>query len=105
MPALNCTARTCVYNKNEYCSKEDIQVGGTTAKTVDETCCNSFVERKAGMENAVDTGCGCKTIQVDCKAGECTFNNDKKCEANQITITGASACKCDETCCGSFSKR
>ena len=56
MPALNCTARTCVYNKNEYCSKGDIQVGGTTAKTVDETCCNSFVERKAGMENAVDTG-------------------------------------------------
>ena len=37
MPALSCTAKTCVYNKNEYCSKGDIQVGGTTAKTVDET--------------------------------------------------------------------
>ena len=25
MPLLSCTARTCLYNKNEYCSKGDIQ--------------------------------------------------------------------------------
>ena len=102
MPALSCTAKTCVYNKNEYCSKGDILVDGDTAKTADETCCRSFVERKGSAKNSVESGCGCKTIQVDCKACECTFNKQEKCHADKITITGASACQCDETCCGSF---
>ncbi|MFR5335004.1 MAG: DUF1540 domain-containing protein [Blautia producta] len=105
MPALSCTAKTCVYNKNEYCSKGDILVDGDTAKTADETCCRSFVEKKGSAKNSVDTGCGCKTIAVDCKACECTFNKQEKCHADKITITGTSACKCDETCCGSFQRQ
>ena len=43
MPLLNCTARTCVYNKEEYCSKGDIVVDGSNAKVADETCCSSCV--------------------------------------------------------------
>ena len=46
MPLLSCTARTCLYNKNEYCSKGDIQVDGPNAQRPDETCCKSFVEKK-----------------------------------------------------------
>ena len=48
MPLLSCTARTCLYNKNEYCSKGDIQVDGPNAQRPDETCCKSFVEKKEG---------------------------------------------------------
>ena len=29
MPALSCSAMTCVYNQNELCSKGDIRVGGS----------------------------------------------------------------------------
>lgn len=52
MPALSCTAKTCVYNKNEYCSKGDILVDGDTAQTADETCCRSFVEKKEVQKTA-----------------------------------------------------
>ena len=39
MPALSCSAMTCVYNQNELCSKGDIRVGGSEAKSSMETCC------------------------------------------------------------------
>ena len=32
MPALSCSAMTCVYNQNELCSKGDIRVGGSGAR-------------------------------------------------------------------------
>ena len=67
MPALSCSAMTCVYNQNELCSKGDIRVGGSEAKSSMETCCESFKERGEGtMSNS--TGCGCTKIGVDCKA-------------------------------------
>lgn len=103
MPLLSCTARTCVYNKDEYCSKGDIVVDGKNATVSDETCCSSFKERR-GDSVSNSTGCGCKTIYVDCKACDCTFNCDEKCEAEEITITGASALKPEETECRSFQK-
>ena len=64
MPLLSCTARTCLYNKNEYCSKGDIQVDGPNAQRPDETCCKSFVEKKEGAMNSMETGTATQTIQV-----------------------------------------
>ena len=32
MPLLNCTVKSCLYNKDEYCAKGDILVDGRTAK-------------------------------------------------------------------------
>ena len=44
---------TCVYNQNELCSKGDIRVGGSGAKSSMETCCESFKERGEGtMSNS-----------------------------------------------------
>lgn len=104
MPLLSCTARTCVYNSDEYCSKGDIQVDGERATTVDETCCKSFKERT--HESAANSrGCGCETIDVDCTAQQCVFNEQKKCKADKITITGAAACRKDDTKCGSFREK
>lgn len=101
MPALSCSAMTCVYNQNELCSKGDIRVGGSEAKSSMETCCESFKERGEGtMFNS--TGCGCTKIGVDCKAQNCTFNDNCKCEAGDIHIAGDSACSYQETECSSF---
>ena len=41
---------TCVYNQNELCSKGDIRVGGSGAKSSMETCCESFKERGEGHD-------------------------------------------------------
>ena len=51
MPALQCSAVKCMYNKDNLCSKGDIQVKGDHAATQNETWCSSFVE-KTGMSNA-----------------------------------------------------
>ena len=48
MPDLKCTVQTCVHNYKFLCDLDKIQVGGDTAKTAQETCCDSFQERKEG---------------------------------------------------------
>lgn len=104
MPILSCSATTCVYNKEELCSKGDIMVSGDRAQHPSETCCDSFVERNEdSMSNSTGTGCG--TIDVDCGACECTFNKEDKCSASAIEIDGSDACESDETECGSFRNR
>lgn len=103
MPLLSCTTRTCMYNKDEYCSKGDILVDGDFAKTPDETCCRSFVERKEGADNSV-AGTPSQSIAVDCRATKCTFNCREKCDADRITITGTGAMTSGDTKCGSFDK-
>ena len=67
MPALQCSAVKCMYNKENLCSKGDIQVKGDHAVTENETWCSSFVE-KTGMSNAHTCGCGCSSVQVGCSA-------------------------------------
>lgn len=46
MPELKCTVQTCTHNKNFYCDLERIIVGGSSAKRSEETCCDSFEERR-----------------------------------------------------------
>ena len=101
MPALRCSATKCVYNKEQLCSRDGIQVGGENARTMDQTCCASFQER-TGTTNAMESGYGKDNVQVGCKACECSFNKNQKCEAGSINITGSNACQCEETCCSTF---
>lgn len=103
MPALMCTAKTCVYNKNELCSRGDIKVAGESAHTKDETCCSSFQERKGdSMQNNTAEGCGCTNIKVACEVCECKYNESQSCHAGSIDIFGEHACDCQETQCHTF---
>lgn len=101
MTQLKCSAQTCIYNKDHYCSKGDIMVEGKDAKEPSGTCCGSFRERT--RENASNTvGHPSRTIDVDCEAVKCIFNDDCKCTADEIGIMGSHACDCQDTECGSF---
>ena len=67
MPELKCTVQTCTHNKNFYCDLERIIVGGSSAKRSEETCCDSFEERKGDSYSDVNgqaSACSC----IDCKA-------------------------------------
>ncbi len=105
MPALKCTAVKCIYNKEQLCSKGDIQVTGGHASVEDETACESFREHK-GMTNKSDAGCGCgqDEIKVACSAVTCMYNKNKDCHAGAIDIHGSKACTSSETCCATFKK-
>ena len=48
MPELSCTVQTCVHNYQYLCELDKIQVGGNSAKDAQETCCDSFEERREG---------------------------------------------------------
>lgn len=101
MPALRCSAVRCIYNKEELCSKGDIHVSGAQARTVDETCCDSF-RQNVGDVNEYHTGSGYETIDVGCSACNCEFNEERYCIARAIDISGSEAGTSEETCCSTF---
>ena len=83
MTILNCSAVTCIYNKDQLCSRGEIEVMGHDARVSDETSCGSFRDRNsASVTNSEKESCGCEKIRIDCKAHECTYNEHCKCTAS-----------------------
>ena len=73
------------------------------AKNPQETCCDSFVERRG--ENARNSmGTPSQKIEVDCKAGCCVYNKGCACHADKIDISGVNASTCQQTACQTFVK-
>ncbi|MBQ8591420.1 MAG: DUF1540 domain-containing protein [Lachnospiraceae bacterium] len=104
MAELNCKVETCLYNKNHYCSKGDIMVGGKHANSSDETCCESFAQKKGdSYTSAIEHPC--KTISIDCEAVGCTYNANYKCVARHVDIHGSGACECKQTACATFQEK
>ena len=104
MTVLNCNVKNCYYNKEAKCCREGIQVGGTDATVMDATYCQDFREKIGGATSGVEH-CGCgpeTTLDVKCDATKCTFNDNCKCHAKEITIDGKGATHQSQTECGSF---
>lgn len=102
MTILKCSATNCFYNKDMLCSKGAINVTGQNARQADETSCESFRAQNSSASNSADSGCGCKTINIDCKANNCTYNQHCKCTAAAINVGGSNARSCEETKCDTF---
>ena len=92
MTILKCSATTCAYNEDMLCSRGEINVMGDSAKSSEETSCGSFREKSQGAMNSAKNSCGCETIQIDCKAHNCTYNEKCKCTAAAIDVASARAC-------------
>ena len=104
MPELKCTVQTCTHNKNFYCDLERIIVGGSSAKRSEETCCDSFEERKGDFHSDVN-GQASACSSIDCKATECMYNEQCHCHAGKISVEGGGACTCKDTECATFQCR
>jgi hypothetical protein len=102
MPILACTAGTCLYNKQEYCSKGDIKIGGANATDAADTHCDSFVE-KTGGSTTNSVGTPSEHIDVVCSACNCVYNDSEICDADKIGISGRAANDVQDTSCGTFS--
>ena len=104
MAELGCGVRNCVYNKDEYCCKGDIFVGGTHADCSGKTCCESFCERRGdSLTSAVSHPS--PTISIDCEASKCRYNFNFKCTAEHVTINGSGAKGSQETACSTFMEK
>ena len=101
MTKLECSVKTCVHNADNCCCKSAIAVDGAKAKNVDDTCCASFDENRGGVfTNLFKTP---ETrLEVACDAVKCVYNEDQRCAAEHISISGNGACDCTETKCSTF---
>ena len=75
MPELKCTVQTCLHNQNYYCDLDSIKVGGSSAKHAQDTCCDSFEERKDGNSYSNTMKEASPKSEIDCKATECMYNS------------------------------
>ena len=106
MAELKCAVENCTYNKERYCCKGDIMVGGKHAEREEDTCCESFAQRREGHDAYTSAfSHPSKIISIDCEAVKCIYNSNYKCIAEHVNIKGCGACDCEETACATFTER
>ena len=92
-----------LHNQNYYCDLDSIKVGGSSAKHAQDTCCDSFEERKDGNSYSNTMKEASPKSEIDCKATECMYNEQCHCHAGKISVEGGNARRCQETECATFS--
>ncbi len=103
MAELGCGVKNCVYNKDELCCKGDIMVGGRRACCEDDTCCESFRDRKTdSYTNSAEKPY--KNISIDCEAENCKYNHSLRCVAEHVDIRGNGAVNSSGTNCATFTE-
>lgn len=104
MTKLECSVKNCLHNADNCCCKQAIIVDGSKAKEPCDTCCGSFDEKKEGaFQNLFKTP---ETrLEVDCEAVNCVYNEDRRCKAEHIGITGDGAHEASHTECATFKMR
>ena len=106
MAELKCLAEKCVYNKDYLCSNGDIMGGRKHADSIDDTCCESFMERRQDREAYTSsTSHPSNYISIDCEATRCIYNQNYKCVAERVDIRGVDAEKSMETACATFTDK
>jgi hypothetical protein len=90
-----------MHNQNYYCALDNIEVGGNAAQRAADTCCDSFEERKGDSYMNASGEASAKS-DIDCKATECNYNDNCRCQAGKISIEGGDACQCEQTECATF---
>lgn len=104
MTKLDCSVETCLHNADHYCCKGTIVVDGNSAETTENTSCGSFDERtNDSFRNSFESPS--RSIEVECEATMCEFNEDYYCVADHIGIAGSKAHYSEDTECSSFRKK
>ena len=104
MTRLECSVKNCVHNSDCYCCKHAITVDGREASRADETCCASFDENRGGsFKNLFKTP---ETrLEITCDAVKCIYNEDSRCKAQSVGISGDGANVSSQTQRSTFKAR
>ncbi len=104
MTKLACTVTNCVHNCDARCCKQAIIVDGKEACDSCDTCCGSFDEKREGsFKNIFKTPEN--RLEIACEAVKCVYNEDHKCKADNIDISGDGASRAEQTQCATFKMR
>lgn len=103
MPILECSVRSCFYNKSSECCLDHIEVEGSEANVPNSTACGSFRENSDTMTNSNKADLVPEpVVNIKCQATKCCFNQDCDCNADHISVAGDGANHFTETECASF---
>ena len=106
MADLNCAVENCTYNEEKRCCKGDLMVGGKHACCEEDTCCESFAQKREGHDAYTSSlSHPSPTISVDCEVSKCVYNANYKCTAEHVEISGSGADTSRETCCSTFKEK
>lgn len=106
MAELKCGAVNCTYNEGKCCCKGDIMVGGKHADRVEDTCCESFAQKRGERDTYTSSlSHPSRTISIDCEVVKCIYNSNYKCVADHVDIAGSGANAARETECATFTER
>lgn len=73
---------------------------------MDETCCGSFQSKGYGRSCCTNSDQHVhEKVDVHCEASTCRYNEELKCSASSIGISGPNASYCEETECASFAMK
>lgn len=100
MTNLVCSVDSCIHNNSSLCCKEGITIGGSRAVSSEATCCDSFEEKTGAFMNSLESPH--TSLNVQCEACNCTYNENRRCAAEDIHVAGMNACTTRETECNSF---
>lgn len=103
MTDLGCNVKSCEHNKDNCCCLSSIQVTGSSACNCDNTCCSSYDEASKSASNSAKTPK--LNLSIACEAVNCIYNEEKRCNANHVDISGVCATNEEETVCATFSRK
>lgn len=84
---LFCLARNCSHNYDHECTAGYINVRGVSATNSQETTCSSFWDDSVMfLSNLIKCGDKTDPQNIKCEAKNCKYNNDRKCEADNVVI-------------------
>lgn len=103
MTNLTCNAVGCASNRDNRCCQPAIKVQGKSASQICDTRCQSFHQKGcdevSNSTHFCQPNCSC---EVKCTAGQCCYNHDGDCTAENVCIQGHHAQEMSQTQCGSF---
>lgn len=89
MTDLQCNVTNCGNNKQYFCCRPDIMVGGPRASASTQTYCANFIDaaHSSGMpQDAIDHDSPNPSLDVHCEVTKCTYNQQRACSADRIDI-------------------
>ena len=102
MNKIDCSVNNCSHNNSGTCYANRVNVGGKGAKAACDTCCGSFLDKDnySKLTNNTNSNKGCDCLV--CEVTTCSYNDNKLCSADCISVSGDNANIYTETNCNTF---
>lgn len=102
MTKVNCNVTNCSHNESNVCYSNIVNIGGGQATKECTTCCGNFLDKQnySTLTNNTNSNGPCDALV--CAVTTCTYNCNKACTAESISVDGSNVHLYGETNCSTF---